>query len=122
MEILSEPNITFPDLDPDEDQGTLMKNRSFGASCKAAMKHFGDQIFSHMSQCGKVPRLLQVKSFDTRDFEERMPMGTCSFPGRYTFTRGDIRDSSGGNQIGAARVDIKKAWKRDYPGDFILKS
>ena len=122
MEILSEPDITFPNPDLDEFQTSSMENRSFGASCEAAMKHFGDQIFSCMSQCGTVPRLLQVKSFDTRDLEEGMPAEDCYFSRRYTFTRGDVRDSSGGNQVGAARVNIKKAWERDYPGDFILKS
>jgi len=50
MEILSEPDITFSDLDLDKFQQTpSMEDRSFGASCEAAMKHFGDQVFSYMS-------------------------------------------------------------------------
>ena len=60
MEILSEPDITFTyDLETFEET-PLMENHSFGASCEAAMKHFGDQVFSHISQCGTVSRLLLV--------------------------------------------------------------
>jgi len=97
-----------------------MENRSFGASCEAAMKHFGDQIFSHISQCGTVPRLLLVKSFDTRDFEEGMPMADRYFCPWYIHTRGNVRDSSGSNLVGAARVKMEKI-SRNYPGDFILR-
>ncbi|KAI4645487.1 uncharacterized protein J4E78_009399 [Alternaria triticimaculans] len=98
----------------------LMEERSFRASCEAAMKHYGDQIFSHMSQYGTVPRLLLVESFDTDDFEEGMPMEDCYFWPWYIHTRGNVRDNSGSNLVGAARVEMEKI-SRNYPGDFILR-
>ena len=120
MEILSQPDITFTyDLETFEET-PLMENHSFGASCEAAMKHFGDQVFSHISQCGTVSRLLLVKSFDTRDFEKDMPMADRYFCPWYILTRENVQDSSGNNLVGAARVEMEKT-SRNYPGDFILR-
>ena len=120
MEILSEPDITFSYDSETFEETPLMEERSFRASCEAAMKHYGDQIFSHMSQYGTVPRLLLVPSFDTDDFEEGTPMEDCYFWPWYIHTRGNVRDNSGSNLVGAARVEMEKT-SRNYPGDFILR-